>query len=212
MKNIDAVRVLEQHKAIIRDTHVVYTSGKHGSTYINKDAIYPNTRAVSSLCQEIAAQFTKDAIEIVAAPAIGGVILSQWVAYHLSTKGHIVLAIYAEKGEQGSFIFRRGYDQLLKDKRVLIVEDVLTTGASLKEVIQAVRINGGIVIGAAALCNRGDVTIDQVGNPPKLCSLLELSLDTWDEDGCPLCNKGVPINIDVGKGREFIIQKGLHKP
>src|SRR5690242_5982434 len=193
MNQADLLKILEEHKAIILNTHVVYTSGKHGNAYINKDAIYPDTRAVSVLCAAIADHFIDVAIEVVAAPAIGGVILSQWVAHHLSARQGNVLSVYAEKDQVNGFTFRRGYDHLLDQRRVLVVEDILTTGGSIREVIRAVRRAGSVVVGAAALCNRGAVTAQEIDNPPTLYTLAQSAFDSWDADVCPLCAQGVPI-------------------
>lgn len=197
------VSLLEERGAIIRNSHVVYTSGLHGSAYINKDAVYLETQTVSLLCKQIADHFAGSAVEIVAAPAVGGVALSQWTAYHLTVLGKPALAIYAEKEQGGAFRFRRGYDQVVRGKRTLVVEDVLTTGGSLKAVIEAVRQGGGTVVGAAAICNRGGVSASQVGTPILYC-LANLDLQSWSANACPLCQAHVPINLDVGKGREFV--------
>jgi orotate phosphoribosyltransferase len=207
MNRADVLRILQAHGALILDSHIVYTSGKHGSAYVNKDAIYPYTESVSTLCEAIAEHFRDSAIEVVAAPAIGGVILSQWVAHHLQSRQTDAIAVYAEKSADGRFEFRRGYDRLLTGRRVLVVEDILTTGGSLREVCRAVASAGGTIVGAAALCNRGGVTAAEVGGAPELFTLVEVSLDAWDEDACPLCAQGVPINTDVGKGREFLTRR-----
>jgi orotate phosphoribosyltransferase len=199
MQPADVLRILRQQEALLMDTHVVYTSGKHGSAYVNKDAIYPDTAAVSALCQALAAHFASAAVEVVAAPAIGGVILSQWVAHHLTARGPRVLAVYAEKTESG-LVFRRGYDRLLAGKRVLIVEDVLTTGGSVRQVLAAVVAAGGVPVGVAALCNRGGVRAEQLGPCPELYALIELELPAWEASACPLCARGVPINPALGKG------------
>jgi orotate phosphoribosyltransferase len=206
MSPAEPLAILAAHKAILRDTHVVYTSGRHGTTYVNKDAIYPNTEAVSALCAAIAAHFADAgiAIDVVAAPALGGIILSQWVAHHLTAGGRRALAVYAEKAEPEGFAFRRGYDRILQGRRVLVVEDILTTGGSLRSVIEGVRRAGGEVVGAAALCNRGGVRASEVGDPPELFALVELSLESWDEQECPLCASGMPVNTEVGKGAEFV--------
>ncbi len=200
--------------AVITDSHIVYTSGKHGSAYVNKDAIYPHIRETSTLCQIIADRFADDNVEVVIAPAIGGVILSQWTTYHLLLmREREVLAIYAEKAENSlvkddpSFVIKRGYDKLVVGKRVLVVEDVLTTGGSAKRVIEAVRAIGGEVVGLGVLCNRGGITAADVADPPKLFALVNIKLDAWDETDCPLCRDNVPINTDVGKGREFLAKK-----
>jgi orotate phosphoribosyltransferase len=207
MNRPDVLKILQSHGALIVDSHIVYTSGKHGSAYVNKDAIYPHTESVSTLCEAIADHFRGSAIEVVAAPAIGGVILSQWVAHHLQARNCDAIAVYAEKSTDGAFEFRRGYDRLLTGRRVLVVEDILTTGGSLRDVSRAVTAAGGTMVGAAALCNRGGVTAADVENPPELFTLVEIPLETWDETACPLCAQGVPINTDVGKGREFVARK-----
>ncbi|MDD2758579.1 MAG: phosphoribosyltransferase family protein [Patescibacteria group bacterium] len=184
---------------------MVYTSGKHGDAYVNKDAIYPYTADIFFLCYDLAGEFTNltdngPRPEVVIAPAIGGVILSQWTAHHLGA-----LALYAEK-DGDLFVIKRGYDKLIKGKKVLVVEDVITTGGSVKKVVEAARACGGEVIGVGALCNRGKITAGDL-DVPQLVSLLEIPLKAYEEADCPLCKAGVPINIDVGKGREYLQRK-----
>jgi orotate phosphoribosyltransferase len=204
MSKIDVLKQLAQIDAVITNSHIVYTSGKHGSAYVNKDAIYPHTELTSSLCLEIAEHFANANVDVVIAPAVGGVILSQWVAYHLTqlTKRE-VLGVYAEKSGD-EFVIKRGYDKLCKGKRVLVVEDILTTGGSVKKVVEALGAIGVQIVGAAALCNRGEVSTRDVGNPPELFSLTNIKLDAWDAGECPMCREQTPINTDVGKGREFL--------
>ncbi|HEY4510580.1 MAG TPA: phosphoribosyltransferase family protein, partial [Candidatus Paceibacterota bacterium] len=195
--------------AVITDSHIVYTSGKHGTAYVNKDALYPHTAETSRLCRVIAERFADDKVEVVIAPAIGGVILSQWTAHHLSEmNGREVLGVYAEKSEGGdTFVIKRGYDKLIAGKNVLVVEDVLTTGGSAKKVVEATRAIGGNVVGLGVLCNRGGITPQDVADVPRLISLVNMKLDTFDEVTCPLCKQNVPVNTDVGKGREFLARK-----
>jgi orotate phosphoribosyltransferase len=209
MNEHESLLLLGKVGAVVTQTHIVYTSGKHGSSYINKDALYPYTHLTSRLCRKIAHQFLKSGVEVVIAPAIGGVILSQWVAYHLTELGqHEVLAVYAEKDELSSnFIIKRGYDKIINGKKVLVVEDVLTTGGSVKKVVAAVKAAGGSVVGVGALCNRGGITLKDMGDVPVLNVLFEISLDSWDQDKCPLCAKAVPINVELGKGMEFLAKK-----
>jgi orotate phosphoribosyltransferase len=204
MQSTQCQDLLGRVGAIISDSHIVYTSGKHGSSYVNKDAIYPHTELTSRLCSEIAVYFRGHGVDVVVAPVIGGVILSQWVAFHLTQLGQTeVQGVYAEKSEAepGSFVLRRGYDQIVKGKRVLVVEDILNTGGSVKKVIEVVRKEGGQLVGVAALCNRGGVTPEQLGDVPELYSLMNLSLEAWDSAECPLCAKNIPINTQVGKGK-----------
>ena len=91
--------------------------------------------------------------------------------------------------------------------RVLVVEDILTTGGSVKKVIEATRAIGGEVVGLGVLCNRGGITSHDVGDVPKLFALVNVTLESWTEAECPLCAKGIPINTDVGKGRDFLARK-----
>jgi orotate phosphoribosyltransferase len=201
---------LSSIQAVIKDSHVVYTSGKHGAAYMNKDAIYPHTALTSKLCERIAEEFIYSGAEVVVAPVLGGIILSQWVSHHLSElTGREVLAVYAEKAEQpGEFIIKRGYDQLVRNRKILIVEDVLTTGGSVKKVVELSRTLDANIVGVGALCNRGGITASQLGEIPRLYSVLNISLDAWDERECPLCKDGVAINQSIGKGREYLLKKG----
>jgi orotate phosphoribosyltransferase len=206
----DILTILERVGAILTDSHIVYTSGRHGRSYINKDALYPHTAETSFLCSCIAARFLDERVEAVAGPTIGGVILAQWVAHHLSTMtGTPVLAVYAEEEGEGNNqrrTFRRGYDALLAGKRVLVVEDILNTGGSARGVVEAVRALGGDVVGLGALCNRGDVTAVRLG-VPRLAALVDISMGSWEATECPLCQQGIPINTRVGKGAAFLAQQ-----
>jgi orotate phosphoribosyltransferase len=209
MNEQEVLEVLGNVGAVITNSHIVYTSGKHGTAYVNKDAVYPHTKETSDLCRAIAEQFVDDSVEVVIAPAIGGIILSQWIAHHLSEiTGREVLGVYAEKTESGdTFVIRRGYDKFVAGKNVLIVEDVLTTGGSAKKVVEASRALGGNIVGLGVLCNRGGITSQDVADSPKLFALVNVKFDAWDEKECPLCAKRVPINTDVGKGREYLARK-----
>lgn len=200
---MDSLKLFEQCSAILTNNHFVYTSGKHGANYVNKDAVYPHTAIISALCQQIAEQCPQN-IDVVAGPTVGAVIISQWVAHYLSQKqGRDILAVFAEENPDKTRVFRRGYDKLIAGKQVLIVEDILTTGGSVKAVVAAVKNLGGTVAGIFALCNRGQVISAMVGDVP-LQSLVQLQFEMWDAAACPLCAKGVPVNTQIGKGKEFV--------
>lgn len=205
MEQAEILALMKSVNALITNSHLIYTSGRHGDAYVNKDAVYPHTEITSRLCSVLAKHFEKQNIEVVLAPAIGGVILSQWIAHHLTkTRGRDVLSVYAEKTtEAEGFVIKRGYDKLIADKRTLIVEDILTTGGSVKKVVEVARKCGADIIGVAALCNRGGITAKDLGEVPELYSLVNIELTSWEADQCPLCIKKVPINTDVGKGKEL---------
>ena len=196
---------LLQRVGAFRAGHFVGASGLHMDTYVNKNAMYPFTREMSALCRSIAETFKGKGIEAVVGPSTGGIILSQWVAYHLSElEGKEVYSTYADKDEAQGFAIRRGYDALIKDKKVLVVEDLVTTGGSLKKVIIATRAAGAEVVGAVAICNRGGVTKEVVDNPDEFVSLLTVHLSQWPEADCDLCKGGIPVNTDVGHGKDFL--------
>lgn len=197
--------------AVVRDSHFVYTSGRHSSVYINKDAVYLHTGIISALCREMARPYAAEQIDVVVGPVMGGIILSQWVAHYLNEQRETgeTLAVYAEKGTDSvdkQFFFGRGYDKYIPGKNVLIAEDILTTGGSVRQVVELVRRQGGNVIGITALCNRGNVQPDAVGGVP-INALIAIDLDTYEPQDCPFCRNNVPINTELGKGRAFLAKQ-----
>ena len=199
--------------AIVSESHFVYSSGRHSSVYINKDALYLHTQTISALCQLMASPYSAERVDAVVGPVLGGIVLSQWVAHHLNTSraGGETLAIYAEKGSDSAdkqFFFNRGYDIYIPGKNILVVEDVLTTGGSARQVIDIVRRHGGNVIGLSALCNRGNVQPADVGDVA-IHTLVTIALETYAEEACPFCRQQVPINTELGKGRAFLARKEI---
>jgi orotate phosphoribosyltransferase len=197
--------------AVVRDSHFVYTSGRHSSVYINKDAVYLHTGIISALCREMSRPYTASQIDVVVGPVMGGIILSQWVAHYLNEQRETgeTLAVYAEKGTDSiekQFFFGRGYDKYIPGKNVLIAEDILTTGGSVRQVVELVRRQGGNVMGITALCNRGNVQPDAVGGVP-IHALIAIDLDTYAPEDCPFCHNNVPVNTELGKGRAFLAKQ-----
>lgn len=199
-------KVLEvlQQVGAFRSGHFVFTHGLHSDSYVNKDAIYAYPKETSELCMAMAERFKDNGIEAVIGPAIGAAILSQWTAYHLGElTGTEVHAVYADKDGMGGFVVRRGYDKVIAGKRTLVVEDLTTTGGSIKKVVEASRAVGADIVAAIVLVNRGDVTKEAVGNPPVFDQLVTLHLESWPADECELCERHIPINTEVGHGKEF---------
>src|SRR5947209_18109673 len=113
--------------AIVTDSHFVYSSGRHSSVYVNKDALYLHTDVISALCQEMARPYDADQIDVVVGPVLGGIVLSQWVAHHLSTRrSHDeTLAVYADNegdGPDKSSVVRRRYDSCIAENDILVHE------------------------------------------------------------------------------------------
>jgi orotate phosphoribosyltransferase len=211
MNDPKIMQIFSDVGAVVSDSHFVYSSGRHSSVYINKDALYVHSNVISALCRLMVRTYTADQIDVVVGPVLGGIVLSQWVAYYLNQKRSSgeTLAVFAEKESDGPdkhFAFHRGYDRYLAGKNVLVVEDILTTGGSARQVIDLVRRHGGNVLGLTALCNRGNVQPEDVGNVP-IQTLITVSLETYTEEDCPFCQQNVPINIELGKGRAFLAKK-----
>ena len=204
---IDILSILKSTKALLTDDHFVYTSGKHGSVYINKDILYTNPEK-SSLVGKAFAEKSKDfSVDGVEAPALGGIVLSQWTAYHLSLLlNRPVLAVYTEKTPEKDQIFTRGYDAVINKRRVLIVEDLVTTGGSVQKVIESVKKANGNVVSVGVMVDRSPqdspVTSKTIG--AQFFSLGRLPVEIYDVTNCPLCKENVPINIDVGHGKKFL--------
>ncbi len=202
------VEILKKVGAIITDDHFVYTSGKHGSVYINKDALYPHTEETSQVGMLFAKKVESLDIDVVVGPALGGIILSTWTAYHLSSLKHKeILGVYTEKDENKNQVFTRNYDKLIKDKNILVIEDLTTTGGSVKKVVDTVRNAGGTVVAVCTMVNRDpkNVTSDFIGAP--FMSLGIVPAEAWDAEKCPLCKEGKPINTNVGHGKKFLEAK-----
>ncbi len=201
----EVVEILKSVGAIMTDDHFVYTSGKHGSVYINKDGLYPHVKETSQVCKLMAEKCAHLEIETVVAPALGGIILSQWVGYHLSTiKNKPIHAVYAEKDGQGGFVFTRGYDAFIKGKKVLVLEDLTTTGGSVKKVVDVTRDYGGEVKGVCVMVNRDpDNVTQEIFNAPFFC-LGELRTEAYDEAEMPEELRKKPINIKVGHGKKYL--------
>lgn len=200
--------ILKSVQAIIIDSHFVLTSGKHAAAYINKDALYPHTKETSAVCRLFAEAVKDLEIDTVVGPALGGIILSQWTAHHLSKiKGKEVFGVYTEKTEDGGQKFTRGYDKFVVGRKVLVVEDLTSTGGSAKKVVDAVKAAGGQVVGVCVMVNRNpkEVTAEYFGVP--LFALASKEFMAYDEVVCPMCQAKVPINTSVGHGREYLESK-----
>lgn len=194
--------------AILTNGHFVYTSGNHGDVYVDKAAVTINPLLTSHLGSMLADAIAEFPVDVVVAPAVGAIALGHDVAFHLSTLGgRVVASVYAER-QGNEFALRRGYDQRVRGQKVAVIEDILTTGSSAMDVIKAVKNAGGKVIVVGALCNRGGVTTEDLGID--LVSLIDISLEQYaatEDDPCPLCAKGVPINTEPGHGAEFLARQ-----
>lgn len=175
-------RMLEEAGAV-KEGHFLLTSGLHSGTYVEKFELLQRPEFAVPLCAEIARRFDGEGVETVVGPALGGVIIAFEVARLLGVR-----AIFAER-EEGVMKLRRGFT-LRAGERVLLVEDVATTGGSVREVISAIEPLSPVLVGVGLLVDRSGGRLDFGVRTEALCTL---SIPTYEPEGCPLCAKGVPI-------------------
>jgi len=183
MNTDDIGRVFREAGALL-EGHFRLSSGLHSARYIQCALVLQYPQIATRLGAQLADAFAGERIETVIAPAIGGILVAHEVARHLGAR-----AIFAER-EGGRFTLRRGF-AIAPAERVLVVEDVITTGHSTREVIELVRAAGGEVVGVGALIDRSGRAL-YFGVP--LRALLQLDLPTYPPDACPLCAAGVPMD------------------
>ena len=167
----------------LRTGHFRLTSGLHSDRYMQCAALFEHPGESAELCGALADLFRGDRIDVVAGPALGGVILAYEVARALGVRN-----IFAER-ENGKMTLRRGF-HVEPGSRVLVVEDVVTTGGSVKEVMELLRASGAEVVGVGSVVDRSGGTAD-FGVPFR--PLMTMEARKWQESECPLCREGVPL-------------------
>ena len=177
------IEKLEKLGAILSG-HFQLTSGLHTDTYVEKFRLLQQPSLTEKMCSEIAKKFATAEINTVAGPTTGGAILSFELARQMGVR-----SLIAESKENGGREFRRGYEIGASD-RVLIIDDVLTTGGSVQDVINAVRNTGAEAIGVAILVDRSGGSTDFV-MPFHACITLEIA--TFTSNKCPLCQTDIPL-------------------
>ena len=168
----------------IMEGHFLLTSGLHSPRYVEKFNVLQKPVYTEKLCRAMAEKFKDANIETVVGPVTGGILLAHETGKALGTR-----AIFTER-ENGKMTFRRGF-KLHEGERVLIVEDIVTTGGSIREVIDVVKENGGIPVAVSMLVDRsgGKATFGDV----PATALLHMDVQTYKPEECPLCKAGVPM-------------------
>lgn len=183
IKHYDTPEGILKNTQAILEGHFQLTSGRHSNQYVEKIRFVQNVIACKQLCSELASKIINLNFNAVVAPAYGGIALAYDIA---DLTGSDFLFCQRKDGEM---ILRSGFD-LTYIKRVIVVEDVITTGSSVKEVIKCFTDKGIKVVGVAAIVDRSGGQAD-FGVP--FISLVQLDIPTWEPDECPLCQKGIPL-------------------
>ena len=168
----------------IMEGHFLLTSGLHSPRYVEKFNVLQRPVYTEKLCRAMAEKFKDANIETVVGPVTGGILLAHETGKALGTR-----AIFTER-ENGKMAFRRGFT-LHGGERVLIVEDIVTTGGSIREVIDVVKEHGGIPVAVSMLVDRsgGKATFGDVPST----ALLHMDVQTYKPEECPLCKAGIPM-------------------
>src|SRR3989441_3521676 len=178
------VEAIFRGSGALREGHFVLASGRHSALYLEKFEVLQRPGKTERLSAAIAEWARPRAIQTVAGPTTGGIILAHEVARQLGAR-----AVYAERREDmAGRELRRGFT-LDRGERVLVVDDIMTTGGSVQETIEAVRSAGGRIVGAAVLVDRsgGAASLDV-----PLQALWTLNIPSYAPSECPLCAKGLP--------------------
>ena len=180
--------VLNIYKSIgaLLEGHFVLSSGLHSRLYLQSALIFSNTSIAESLCENLAKKINNiidlENIDLIVSPAMGGVIVGYELSRHIKKPN-----IFAERKE-GKFTIRRGF-QINKGQKILVVEDIVTTGKSSLECFECIRELGGEVIAEAALINRGGDSVD-LGVP--LITLANLNIPNFNFNNLPEDLKNMP--------------------
>ena len=184
MMTQEEVRALLVQTGAIMDGHFLLTSGLHSPHYVEKFNVLQHPAYTAQLCAAMAEKFKGANIETVVGPVTGGILLAHETGKALGTR-----AIFTERVD-GKMTFRRGFS-LRAGERVLIVEDIVTTGGSIKEVIEVVKAAGAVPVAVSMLVDRSGGKAD-FGDVPSTAPLT-MDVETYSPDTCPLCAKGVPM-------------------
>ncbi len=181
MTEEEVLQIYEATGGLLRG-HFLLTSGLHSDTYLQSALVLQHPTHAETLCRELAKPFRGNGVQVVLAPAIGGILVAHEVARALQAR-----CLFAER-EDGVMRLRRGFT-IRPGERCLVVEDVITTGGSTREVLKVVEEARGALVGVGALIDRSG---GAAAFPAKKAALATLSVPTYKPEDCPLCKAGTP--------------------
>jgi orotate phosphoribosyltransferase len=183
---MDANHVISLFKETggLLEGHFLYASGRHGRHFLQAARVAQYPVHVEALCKALAQEFDASQVDAVCGPATGGIILAYETARHLDAR-----AVFTEKDGSAGMALKRGF-RMDPHTRVLIVEDVVTTGGSIQKTIDHLRSRHAEIVGVGVLVDRSG---GQVRFNVPYRALAQLSLESWPPEECPLCKEGQPL-------------------
>ncbi|MDR0314329.1 MAG: orotate phosphoribosyltransferase [Oscillospiraceae bacterium] len=181
MLKVNRATEILKEAGVLLEGHFLLTSGRHSNKYLQCAKIFQNTKYSEELCADLYDKYKSDDIQLVVGPAMGAVQMAYEVSRYFGCEN-----FFTERDENGKMQLRRGFE-IKPGQRVLVVEDVVTTGGSVREVIDLVIDNGGVVAGVGSIVDRTGGNID-FGVPFK--AVYCASVQSWEQSECPLCKEG----------------------
>ncbi len=188
--NDKQIEQLLKDTGVIMDGHFLLTSGLHSSRFMQCSQLLQYPEQTEKICRMLAEPYLDQGITAVIGPAMGGVILAYETARTLGVR-----ALYAEPSE-GKMVLRRGF-KIKPGEKVLVVEDAVTTGGSVRKVLDLLKNIGVTTVGVAVMVDRSAGRVD-FGLPTH--SLLQVEIQSFDPEECPLCLKGIPLQKPKKQG------------
>jgi orotate phosphoribosyltransferase len=181
--NSEEAIALLKRTGVMREGHFKLTSGRHSDRYMQCARLFERAEDSAEVCAAVAGFFRNAGVSLVAGPALGGILMAYEVARALGARN-----LFAER-ENGKMTLRRGF-QTGPGERALVVEDVVTTGGSVREVMEVLRAAGAEVVGVGSVADRSGGEVD-FGVP--FHALLSMKVESWEAGACPLCARGLPL-------------------
>ena len=193
MLSKERVTEVLKEAGVLLEGHFLLTSGRHSNRYLQCARVFRNTKYSEELCSDLAEKFKDMNVELVIGPAMGAVQMAYEVSRSLNVQN-----FFTERDDSGKMVLRRSFE-IEKGQRVLVVEDVVTTDGSVKEVIELVKNAGGVVVGVGSIVDRTGGKID-FGVPFK--AVYSADVESWEACDCPLCAAGAGEPVKPGSRKK----------
>ena len=192
MEPRELLKLLQKTGAML-DGHFLLTSGRHSNVYIEKFRVLENPQALDDVCRAMAGTVQNQNVELVLGAAIGGILIAGGVGRHLAVKH-----IFSERVD-GKMELRRGFS-ITRGQRIVIVEDIITTGGSVFELIQLAKEYEAEIVHVVNLVDRSS---GEVNFEVPTTALLTIPSESWEPENCPLCQQGVAITQRGRTGKQM---------